>query len=366
MTSVRQMLWSAILLSMTFLAVSLWGWRRVTVWNLSSQPHMAWQANFGTHEGNVGDAHGLDGRRYGPLAFSLLGQEIVVADSYKGRIIVTGPHPQQFSVSPLMVEDMAVTGSGSVIVADNRQLEVWMLRNREKRLLIKVPQARGMTQAIWHLAVGSRGEILLQIVGFGHGQFEMRLNEYNRAGRFIRELSRATGGEGSDLTPLAGHGPLGLIRDFEVSPAGELYVEPPSNERFHRQIDIYHWNGQYAGGIVVSSPEPIQDSQFLGVNRWGWVYLGINLNQPHQARVLVVSPHGTILNDMAVHAVPVYSAVYGRVSPKGSLYLVQSTPSHYRIEKWTLVSHRVWRWIGWGNVLGILFKNAGHVLASDG
>lgn len=170
-----------------------------------------------------------------------------------------------------------------------------------------------------------RGVLLSMRALRDHGGDDLSLHRLAVVG-----VGHAQGGQGVELTPLAGHGPLGLIRDFEVSPSGELYVEPPSNQRFQRQIDIYHWDGRYAGQVIVSSPEPIQENQFLGVNRWGWVYVGVNLNQPHQARVLVVSPHGEVLHDLAVHPIPVYSAVYGRVTANGILYLVQSTGHRYR------------------------------------
>lgn len=349
-TGVQRILAGVGLLGVGLLALSFLGWRRVTVWSLSTTPQVVWQARFGTGVSGVGETTGLDGRRYGPLAFSVMGKQLVVADSYHHQIVVTGPMLQRMSVDSLMVEDLAMTPSGSIILADNRQLAVWELTHGKPHQIIQIPRRTGVTQAIWHIAVGSRGQILLQIVTFGHGQFEMQLNEYSPKGTFVRELAHAQGGQGMELTPLAGHGPLGLIRDFEVSPDGELYVEPPSNQRFQRQIDIYHWDGRYAGEVIVSSPEPIQESQFLGVNRWGWVYLGINLNQPHQARVLMVSPHGNILHDLAVDTIPVYSAVYGRVSANGTLYLVQSTLHRYRIFRWPLKSRYVWRWYGWHNI----------------
>ncbi len=349
-TSVQR-IWARVgLLGVGLLALNFWGWRRVTVWSLSTRPQVVWQARFGKGASDVGDAIGLDGRRYGPLAFSVMGKQLVVADSYHHQIVVTGSVLHRIAVDSQMVDDLAVTPSGSIILADNRQLTVWKLTHGKMHEIIRIPRRIGVTQAIWHIAVGSGGQILLQIVTFGRGQFEMQLNEYSPEGTFIRELAHAQGDQGVELTPLAGHGPLGLIRDFEVSPAGELYVETPSDQRFQRQINIYHWDGRYAGQVIVSSPEPIQESQFLGVNRWGWVYLGVNLNQPHQARVLVVSPHGIVLRDLAVDQVPVYSAVYGRVSANGTLYLVQSTFHSYRIVRWPVNSHHVWRWYGWHSI----------------
>ncbi|PSR31617.1 MAG: hypothetical protein C7B46_16590 [Sulfobacillus benefaciens] len=346
----RRILAGVGLLGAGLLFLTFWGWRQVTVWSLSAKPQVVWQSRFGKGADDVADAIGLDGRRYGPLAFGVVGNHVVVADSYHHQIVYTGPVSQRVAIGSLMVEDLAVSPSGSIILADNRQLTVWELTHGKLHEIIQVPRKAGVTQAIWHIAVGAHGQILLQIVTFGHGQFEMQLNEYSPKGTFIRELAHAQGGQGLELTPLAGHGPLGLIRDFEVSPSGELYVEPPSNLRFQRQIDIYHWDGRYAGQVIVSSPEPIQENQFLGVNRWGWVYVGVNLNQPHQARVLVVSPHGEILHDLAVHPIPIYSALYGRVTANGTLYLVQSTVHRYRIFRWPLQSHHVWRWYGWHDI----------------
>ncbi len=320
------------------------GFHRVTITALREPPHVVWKSPYGTTASSVGDATGLDGRHYGPLAFALLGNRIVLADSYNSRIILQGPHFQALEAAPLMVEDVAVTSSGAVLAADNRQLGVWRLGAHHRIEFIKIPQEKGLTQAIWHIAIGPEGEIVVQVLGFGQGRYQMTLNEYDRRGKLVRELSRAQGGRHANLTPLAGHGPIGIVRSFEISPSNELYVMPPSHQRFVRHIDVYRWDGQYVSQITVASPEPIFDSTFLGINRLGWAYVGINLTYPHRGRVLVVSPAGAVINDIKVHAVPVYSAVYGRVSPTGNLYLVQSSLHHYVIKCWTLTSRRTWRW----------------------
>ncbi len=320
------------------------GLHRVTIVALREPPRVVWKASYGTSSNRVGESIGLDGRHYGPLAFALLGKRLVVADSYNNRIIVRAHHSQVLEAAPLMVEDVAVTPSGAILVADNRQLGVWRLGSGRISRLIKIPQEKGVTEAIWHLGVGPEGQIVVQVLGFGQGQYQMMLNEYNRKGQFVRELARAQGGENAGLTPLAGHGPIGILQSFEISPSGELYVVPPSHQRYHRHIDVYRWDGQYVSQISIKSPIPILESCLLGVNRMGWAYVGINLTYPHRARVLVVSPAGTLINDIEVHAVPIYSAVYGRVSPEGNLYLVQSSIHHYVIDCWALTSRKAWRW----------------------
>lgn len=331
-------------LAIVLLAVAALGLHRVTTLSLREPPKVVWNSPYGTLPNSVGDALGLDGRHYGPLAFAILGKRLVVADSYNNRVILHTPHTQVVEAAPLMVEDLAVTPSGAILVADNRELGVWRLGSGLPIRLIRIPHETGVTQAIWHIGVGPRGEIVVQTLGFGQGRYQMTLNEYTRKGRLIRELSHAEGGEEANLTPLAGHGPIGIIRGFEISPTNELYVLPPSNQRFQRHIDVYRWDGQYVHQITVNSPEAIIDSTLLGVNRLGWVYLGVNLTMAHRARVLVVSSAGSVINDLKVHPVPVYSAVYGRVSPDGSLYLVQSSLSHYVIDRWALSQRRVWRW----------------------
>lgn len=331
-------------LAMVLVAVVGLGLHRVTTLSLREPPRVVWNSPYGTLPNSVGDAMGLDGRHYGPLAFALLGKRLVVADSYNNRVILHTPHTQVVEAAPLMVEDLAVTPSGAILAADNRELGIWRLGAGLPIRLIRIPQETGVTQAVWHIGVGPRGEIVVQTLGFGQGRYQMTLNEYTRRGRLIRELSHAEGGEDANLTPLAGHGPIGIIRGFEISPTNELYVLPPSNQRFQRHIDVYRWDGQYLHQITVKSPEAIIDSTLLGVNRLGWVYLGLNLTTAHRARVLVVSSAGTVINDLKVHPVPVYSAVYGRVSPDGSLYLVQSSLSHYVIDRWALTMRRGWRW----------------------
>lgn len=333
-----------IALAIGALTVAGLGLHRVTTLSLREPPSVVWKSPYGSEPTSVGDAMGLDGRHYGPLAFALWGKRLVVADSYNNRVIVHTPHTQVIEAAPLMVEDLAVTPSGAVLVADNRELGVWRLGSGLPMRLIRIPHETGVTQAIWHIAVGPGGEIVVQTLGFGQGRYHVTLNEYTAKGHLIRELSRAEGSEDANLTPLAGHGPIGIIRGFEISPTNELYILPPSNQRFQRHIDVYRWDGQYVHQITVRSPEAIVDSTLLGVNRLGWVYLGVNLNTAHLARVLVVSLTGTIINDLKVHPVPVYSAIYGRVSPHGSLYLVQSSLHNYVIDRWALSQRRVWRW----------------------
>ncbi len=333
-----------IVLAIVMPTVAALGLHRVTTLSLREPPSVVWKSPYGTQPTSVGDATGLDGRHYGPLAFALWGKRLVVADSYNNRVILQIPHTQVVEAAPLMVEDLAVTPSGAVLVADNRELGIWRLGSGLPIRLIRIPRETGVTEAIWHIAVGPRGEIVVQTLGFGQGRYHVTLNEYTRRGRLIRELSRAEGGEAANLTPLAGHGPIGIIRGFEISPTNELYVLPPSHQSFQRHIDVYRWDGQYVQQITVRSPEAIIDSTLLGVNRLGWVYVGVNLTTAHRARVLVVSSAGTLINDLKVHSIPVYSAVYGRVSPDGSLYLVQSTLHHYVIDRWALLERRAWRW----------------------
>ena len=113
------------------------------------------------------------------------------------------------------------------------------------------------------------------------------------------------------------------VRNFQVAPDGNLYIEPVGLNSLSRTIRIYRPNGLLMGEVVVRAPVAIERSDLLGISRQGWIYLAVNIDVPHKARVLIVSPEGHVIGDLHVPAVPIYAANYGRVLPSGVLYLAE-------------------------------------------
>lgn len=327
-----------ILVLGALMVVSL-GLRRVTVWILGS-PKVVWQSRFGP--GGVGQAVGLDGRLYGPLAFAVGRTGLAVADTYNTRVMLIGHSTKIIGTPGMMIEDIAVTPSGGVLAADNQTGTVWRLGNGPSKVLIHFPQKPGYTESIWHLVTGPNGMIFVEFVRFGHGGFSVYLNEYTKNGTFIRNLSTMQSDPSNPLKPLS----TGFVRSFQVSPNGRVYVEPPSSSPNRRLIRVYSESGKLSGELYITSPVKIEQSDLLGVNAQGTIYFGVNLTVPHRARVLVVTKNGHLLADLAAHSIPFYSASYGRVGPRGSLYLNQSTRSSYRIVKWPMLPQERWRWKG--------------------
>lgn len=337
----RAAVWGLILVGALFFLGS--GFHRVTIFHLVPAGTV-FRRPFGPEESGVGRAVGLDGRLYGPLSFALSQKHLAVADTYQRRILYLGYREATIAAANMMVEDIALDSSGAVLVADNRHLAVWRLGNGTAREIVHLNRQTGYTEAIWHLNVGPKGHIFVEWVRFGKGTFAVALNVYSENGRFIRRLAFSQGGKETRLTPLQGYQLDDALRTFQVAPNGKLYVEPPSASLYQRRIRIYRANGDVARDILVTSSEKIRHSELLGVNRQGWIYLGVNLTVPGAARVLVVSTTGQTVATIPVHAVPVYAAVYGRVGAGGDLYLDQSTSLEYQIRRWQLTSRRVWRW----------------------
>lgn len=341
----------AVLLVLGLAAVAgwtLWGPQPAGTWQLTPGG-TAWQIPFGHGPHDVARAVGIDGRVYGPLTFAVANRRLVVADTYNARVICDAKRWRIIPAPGLMVEDMAVTPSNRILVADNRRVAVWGLGVR-RTLIVGLDHYPGYTQAIWHIGWNKADRLLVEFVRFGHGTFEVHLNEYTAQGRLIRPLAVSSGPR-----PMRGPAPEGAgvidsgpIRAFQVAPDGNVYIEPASVSPVRRTVLVYRENGQYVGQLSVTAPVGIRSSYLLGVDRRGWVYWGLNLTVPHQAMIVVSGAEGHTIASVPVAAVPVFSAVYGRVGPGGTVYLDQSTKQAYRIAVWHMTYHQPARWWhGW-------------------
>ena len=326
--------------------VLLSGYRRVSVLEFKPGPLVV-RMPFGSSPTSVGRAIGIDGRLYGPLTFATNGNMTVVADTYRERLLEFSKDRMTAVATPgKMVEDLAVAPSGSVVMADNRTLSIWMLDQGKFKKIVQFQTHSGYSEALWHIGIGSPSRMFVERVQFGHGAFAARLDEYTLSGRFVRRLAEAQGSRGGGLMPLASSVISEPVRNFQVAPDGNLYIEPVGLNSLSRTIRIYRPNGLLMGEVVVRAPVAIERSDLLGISRQGWIYLAVNIDVPHKARVLIVSPEGHVIGDLHVPAVPIYAANYGRVLPSGVLYLDDSTPNAYQIRIYRPTHRKVWRWGG--------------------
>ncbi|AUW92846.1 hypothetical protein BXT84_01825 [Sulfobacillus thermotolerans] len=317
------------------------GMHRVQFWKMSDQARIVWQAPFGTGETHLGVARGLDGQQYGPLAFAYAHKNFWIADSYRNRIIESTDPWKTVSVPGTIIDELVFVRRALYFV-DNQQLAVYRLADQHITKVIQLQAPKGQTEAIWHLAADG-GDLLLEGVRLGHGESVMWLAKYSAQGRQIAMLNLAKSAWDSPLQVQPTYPVTAVVRSFEPGPSGGLYVEAASSDRYQRMVWVYSRHNHLVRKVPIVSPEPIVHSELLGVNRWGWIYMGLNLNVSGRALVEVVQPGGESTT-LKVHAVPIKSVVYGTVGPTGALYLLQSTANEYRIARWGLTPQTHWVW----------------------
>lgn len=322
------------------------GFRRIPVTAYEAQGVVV-KLPFGNGIDTAGRAIGIDGRMYGPLTFAANTHMVVVADSYHERLLIfRHGHMSELPATGKMIEDIAISANNQIVAADNRQLTVWSFERHKIRPIVQFSGPKGYTDALWHIALAPRQRILVERLRFGHGTFQARIDEYSMKGQLIRSLAEARAGRNGALNPLGASDIALPVQNLQVAPDGHLYLEPMPLTGSSRTVRIYQQDGMLLGQLIIQSPETILRSDFLGVDARGRVYMVINMDVPHKARVLVAEPDGHLVADIPVPAVSVYAANYGRVLPSGEFYLDDSTSSTYRIRAYRPVTRRVWHWVG--------------------
>lgn len=330
---------------MSFVVLGISGFRQLTLTRLQAGPWIV-EVPLGTGRDEGGRATGIDGRSYGPLTFVTNGTTTVVSDTYHERLLYfRHGHMTSEPVKGQMIEAMAMDAFGQVLAADNRSLALWLISAHGAQRIIQIPHQSGFSEALWHIGIGARNNILVDWVKVGQGIFATQLIEYTDKGQFIRSIASTEMGQPQVQTVVQAT-LAAPIRSFQVAPNGDIYVQPEGVSIDRRVIRIYRPNGIFAGRVIVRSPEPIDHADFLGIGPNGWIYLAVNINVPHKARVLVVDKQGSTIMDSPISAVPVYAQTYGCVLRSGILYLDQSTASSYRIREYHPVKYHVWRWVG--------------------
>ncbi len=321
------------------------GFHRVNVTRFAPGPYVV-DLPFGPGPKAVGRAVGIDGRPYGPLAFSSNGRTTVIADTYHERLLYF--HHGRLRSRPVggeMIEELLIDRAGRVFAVDNRSLSLKLYTGSSVRRVMGLKHQPGYSESLWHVGLAPNGRIIVESVRIGRGTLSTRIDEYSASGRFVRSLSETRVSQ-QGLQPESGSTIVTPVKSFQVAPDGDLYIEPQQTQGSNRIIRIYRENGLFMGNVVIRSPERIRRADFLGIDQQGWIYLAVNIDVPHKARILIVDGRGQMVANLHVGAIPVYGATYGYVLPTGVLYLDQSTRSSYRIREYRPVTRRVWRWTG--------------------
>lgn len=300
------------------------------------------QLPFGDGPGAVGAVVGMDGRRYGPLAFAPVGGDVVVADTFHHRLLVVGeqgslrtvPLPEQ-----VVAEDLACQGPVRCYVVDGRGASIWSTAPRPTMMATGRPPG-GTTVALRRVALTRAGHLLVETLVVGRGELVSRLVEYQPQGALVRELGRHRVVGGRLVVSSGVAGPFG---SFQVGPGDHLYLPAPvadGNGRWVvRELDA---DGRLLRRIVVRLA-PGAAPHLLGVDRRGILYVLLRAESGPR-RLLAVDAAGQIVAHTVVAGDRVHSQVVGRVTPNGDCLVVENSSRTYRIVQFKLATRSRWKW----------------------
>jgi hypothetical protein len=341
---------AGLALALALLAVVMLGLRRQTWW--TTRQTVVISLPWGNGPEKAGRATGLDAQVYGPLAFAVGHGQVVVADTYHHRLLwrsLRGHGPWQSRLLPdSMLENLCYDPhSESFFAADNQSLTLWKLSRGRVSRFLRLSEEPSGTSSLWHLAASPRGPLYLEVVRFGHGVFEVRVLAVSPRGHAIPLTVSLHGIRPLSLRAEVRSGFLpGAVRNLQVAPDGNLYVELPSLATREREIVVYRPNGTLIRTVHVHTRMAIEDTALLGVTPSGNFYLAVNVGRlGERGSVLEVTPSGTIRTRLTLPPTRVLAAVYGTVTPDGTLYLNESSIGHFRVVAIRPVEHRgiVWR-----------------------
>lgn len=306
-------------------------------------PQIAWSKPFGSGPKEVGKAVGVDGRLYGPLAFTVHSSNLWILDTYRHRILELGQRGRRIAEWPLppgVAEALGMTPDSRLLVADNKLGTIQQVSPPPGKTVVAIPPPAGYSQSVWHMEISPSSHIWVELIRMGQGRLQSMIRVYDANGKFLRQPVVSPGAEGS--TNAAGI--RAFVQNFALAPNGNLWLEQAAGEKAGRTLACYSADGHLKSRFPIKASVPVKDTELLGANANGWVYLGVNLNSGSGGRVLVFDSAGHRVADLAVPPEPVRSAVYGQVMPDGTFYLVQNSPKEFRLARYRLAWRRFWRW----------------------
>jgi hypothetical protein len=300
-------------------------------------PRVVWRLSFGNGPDAVREVSGVDGHRYGPLAFDVFHRHLYLLDSYGGRLMELNPAGKVEKVTALgatLGQDVVVSPGQEVYVADAHGGGVYRLVGSGLAPVAPASARRGVQVVPWRLGIRS-GQLLVQWLAVGQNRLTSQLQAYSTARRDAGSLlySASTAGEAMLQPPLAG---------FAVAPSGAVLLEFMGASADVRRIR--NVSAPDSQSVLVRLPAKARTAELLGVDQEGRIYFGWNLSGGQEAGVSVYAPNGRPLLTWSVPPESVQAHIYGRVEPDGTLYLVENSSQTYRIVRWRVVSRQLWQW----------------------
>lgn len=307
------------------------GFQRVTR-NGLGPGRIAWSLPFGGLHG-VAKNRGMDGKEYGPLAFSVSFRQdhatLWLADTYHFRVMkISQAKTTIISTPKSFLEDVGVSSKQQVFFADNQGPIVLSLKpGSNKPAALLKQHGLGYTETIWNLAVDGGSSLWIEWVRIGHGSIHSQLERYV-------------------LTPTA----RGVVRAkvvnqktigwLAVSPSGQLYLQPLWDGHGDLSLEVYSEQGRYLHRLHLVMPRRCASAQLLGVDRRGNIYVFI----PNRHRVQIFNAEGQATLGVQVPRSSLYAWDPGYVAPNGNLFMMASSQSHFRILRFSWHRTKLWSW----------------------
>ncbi len=312
-------------------AIFALGFQRVTRDRLGPG-RVAWSLPFGGPHG-VAKNRGMDGKEYGPLAFSVGFPEdhatLWLADTYHFRVMkISQHHTTIISTPKSFLEDVGVSNKQQVFFADNQGPIVLSLKpgSNQPAALLK-QHGLGYTETIWNLAVAGRSNLWIEWVRIGHGTIHSQLERYVLTSS-PREVVSAK---------VVNQKTIGWLA---VSPSGQLYLQPLWDGQGGLWLQVYSEQGRYLKRLHLLMPRRSASAQLLGVDRRGNIYIFI----PSRHRVQIFNAEGQATLAVPVPRSPLHAWDPGYVAPDGSLFMMASSQSRFRILRFRWHRTQLWSW----------------------
>ncbi len=324
---------------------------RVTV-SHTYTPEVLVRGGWGSADKAFGRVTGQDGNSYGPRSFAVDSRgRLYVADTYNQCVKVFGPGGQFLAVhrwkrnpegrGPAGFDDIVVDANGNYYLLNSREARItqhepsgtitriWELRDHAPGV-----DGRDGFWFVERIGVGPGSTLYVQDMVLDSGLYLRRVRSYTRPGSkpvtvasaVLRERERTTSNGEAQLNQAVN----GLTVGFD----GFLYVDTHLNSPFRRTIWVLDSGGKLVTSYPVGVSEYIRSLALLGADGGGHLFAGLNLGFDG-GYILELDRSGTeVARITGPGQMEVRSLVQGRVGPRGSLYLVESTEQEFRIVKY--------------------------------
>lgn len=290
------------------------------------------------------------GRRMGPRSFAVSQDgSLLIADTFAGRILVLSPDgravqaltPRGRGGAPVRVDDLAPAPRDRLFVADHAARAVWEVSPDGTAVPYYEVDASGLRGwAVQGLAVDPEGRPVIDAVFLTSSSYEREIRrlEEDEAGVVLaRQVVDERGprlDDGRAALPDAVES-IGLGND------GRLYALSAEGSAFTRVIHVFGADGRPLRTLRVQTRNELRQGQILGLDRWGGLYVGLNLGSPDgqivkidaQGRARWSTPAPVAADQPALGA-------YARVDADGDLYLLTPAADGLHVQK--LARHARW------------------------